>query len=1195
MLIQRVVKRVTIIFLIISLIYANLEMAIFGVISYAIEEKNVENLTEEKLMNIEISEFCKNDMDKEEKEYSEKVTINLKNESNFDEVIVTDIESNVIDVADSEKINTFYINTKIKKSELIDAIGKNGILEIKYIKLEQDNEEVISESKKEIDREVTVEENDDYIVLPDETITLPVENGTIIAESQLIKISNSTETDEEGYITVVYPEDVISVEITIVSDENNEKQLEIINNKTIKKIENIEEINLLKTTKNILVKRQYETVNYDETIETPIYYTKTVAELGMNKTQISTSVENKVDFTITMNTEKEIYDLYKNPQFVIELPNEIEAVNIEDAIILNNENFQVDILDVRTLENGNKVIIVILNGEQTEYTKSLIENTQILIKTSVETKKLIPNLTTEVKLHYLNENAKTYDGIGTQENGVAVSPIELISNSEIIVETKAIVGENIITSFKTDYQDVTIEPNTYKEIQIIGTAINNTGKNIENACILGTATNIKELEGIENVYYTENENATYDLNDLSNMWVNEYISNAKKFLILIENFDQGQTIAFNYTMELTENIEEDITHEVKFEVYNNQNIKTSKMIIHQEAERFDIFEDEFINAIITLKNTDGIQVNEAMESEIVVKNNSSKTLENISISITDLPEILDQKNVKVMLDGEYIDADIAYLDSEDIIIKDLNIEPDSSVIIELTAMISEFSKLSEKIQVKINYENREANITNKVKLIKPSEIETTITSNKIGEALQENEAIQYKATLTNNGQSNVNVTTTLPELNGINIYKIEVINVSTGEKTKLASASLAGDIPNIMINSGETVEIYIYGIAKDLKKDAIQTMYLNIEGKDAYSTTTNRLINKVDKKIELEEEYKNDNEEEIPNTIKGIAWIDRNQNGQKDDNESLLKGVQAVLIDTTTSEEIATEITNDKGEYNFNNIENGSYIVKFKYNTNILKITEYKSEDVEENLDSDIINTTQNNQTIAKTEVIGLTQGTTKQINAGFIADKEFDMSIKTGITSVTVNNKQGTDTYKFNNTNMAKVEIDGQYFKDSLILVEYEIEVTNVGEISGYAKLISDVIPEGMKFSSELNPNWYEEDDNTLYSVALADKEIAPGETETVKLILTKEMVDDKITAPLNTAKIEETFNDYLIEETKKENNISEATVIISLTTGQKTYRWIAIVFGLIILLGTLSVVKITNKSFVKINLTERRKTHGK
>ena len=122
------------------------------------------------------------------------------------------------------------------------------------------------------------------------------------------------------------------------------------------------------------------------------------------------------------------------------------------------------------------------------------------------------------------------------------------------------------------------------------------------------------------------------------------------------------------------------------------------------------------------------------------------------------------------------------------------------------------------------------------------------------------------------------------------------------------------------------------------------------------------------------------------------------------------------------------------------------------------------------------------------------------------------------------------------------------------------------------------------MKFTSELNTDWYEGEDGKIYSVALANKELQPGETATIKLILIKEMTDDKIVSPVNIANIEETFNEYLIADKNSNNNSSEATIIISLTTGQtQTYIWLILTVIAIIGVGAFGTKKIISKDIIK------------
>ena len=633
-------------------------------------------------------------------------------------------------------------------------------------------------------------------------------------------------------------------------------------------------------------------------------------------------------------------------------------------------------------------------------------------------------------------------------------------------------------------------------------------------------------------------------------------------------------------MGLPANIEEDIIHEAKFEVYDdsNQVINVSKTTIYQEAEQFDTYLDEEVKADITFGNETKLEVGEMLESKINITNTSEQTINDVELYLN-LPENLEYAYSNVSIDNA-----LSSVRNNKIVIKNINLQAGATVSVEIYAKAKNYVNPTETITANINYKEKQIEIFNKIEMAKPAQIEATIVSDKTGKILEANEEIEYIVTLKNTGESNATVDFNTPQLENIYIQKIETINITTGGTKSITSGDLTNGISVINIASNEVVQVKITCIAKPQEEDTIVTMYANITGDTINDVKTAEIYNKISKKIDKKQTENNTGVQE--NSIFGVAWIDKNGNGQQDKNEVLLKGVQAILIDTQNLQEVDKQITNNKGEYNFKNIEEGSYIVEFKYNTQNLNVTKYKSEKATENLDSDIINATQNEKTIAKTEVMRLTNGETKNINAGFIVNKKFDMDINQSITNVAVTNEQGSNTYEFAGTNMAKVEIDGKYLKGSIILVEYEVAVTNIGEVDGYARLISDKIPEGMKFNSELNKDWYEGNDGNLYTSSLANKKLLPGETATIKLVLTKEMTDDKIVSPVNTVKIEETYNEYFIQDKEQDNNMAEATVIISLTTGQaKTYVWLIIVIISIISLGILGVIKISNK-----NIKERR-----
>ena len=69
--------------------------------------------------------------------------------------------------------------------------------------------------------------------------------GIIEALDGIVSITAETQASKEDYITVMYPENTISIEIKIFSDTNDIEHLEIINNKVIPPVENIEDVNLL--------------------------------------------------------------------------------------------------------------------------------------------------------------------------------------------------------------------------------------------------------------------------------------------------------------------------------------------------------------------------------------------------------------------------------------------------------------------------------------------------------------------------------------------------------------------------------------------------------------------------------------------------------------------------------------------------------------------------------------------------------------------------------------------------------------------------------------------------------------------------------------------------------------------------------------------------------------------------------------
>ena len=300
--------------------------------------------------------------------------------------------------------------------------------------------------------------------------------------------------------------------------------------------------------------------------------------------------------------------------------------------------------------------------------------------------------------------------------------------------------------------------------------------------------------------------------------------------------------------------------------------------------------------------------------------------------------------------------------------------------------------------------------------------------------------------------------------------------------------------------------------------------------------------------------------------ISGTAWLDNNEDGMRDEGEERLSGISAMLVNSDTGVIKSKITTNSKGGYTFTNVENGKYIIIFDYDTALYNVTGYQKEGVTANLNSDVINTTieqDGKQRIgAVTDVIVVNSGSISNIDMGLVWADTFDLKLENKINKITVQNSKGVETINFDNVEIAKTEIAAKNLAGSTVYIEYTIKVSNVGELAGYAKKIVDYLPEGLAFNSGLkgNEEWYTGSDGNLYSTSLADVNIAPGQSKEIKLVLTKQMTEENTGLISNTAEIFEDYNIYGISDKnstagnkiQNENDMATADIYIGIKTGE-------------------------------------------
>ena len=231
-----------------------------------------------------------------EKEYNSKTTLNV-NLANTEEYISVKEESSKYIAEETEyESDVYYNQTKINKESFQKIFGDEGNLKI----YDQDK--------------------------------------TLITE-----ITNETETDEDGNFVIEYEVGAVKGIEIVTSTPISEGTLEFNHLKTIKTTN----LDIVKKASAIKTKIVYGYNNYDETSESvnETEYTKgieleteaimnlkettTEAKLELNRDSLSTIVSNDLEMKLILKTDDESKDLYKNPTFEIELPEQVEEIQID--------------------------------------------------------------------------------------------------------------------------------------------------------------------------------------------------------------------------------------------------------------------------------------------------------------------------------------------------------------------------------------------------------------------------------------------------------------------------------------------------------------------------------------------------------------------------------------------------------------------------------------------------------------------------------------------------------------------------------------------------------------------------------------------------------------------------------------------------------------------------------------------------
>lgn len=506
--------------------------------------------------------------------------------------------------------------------------------------------------------------------------------------------------------------------------------------------------------------------------------------------------------------------------------------------------------------------------------------------------------------------------------------------------------------------------------------------------------------------------------------------------------------------------------------------------------------------------------------------------------------------------------------------------------------------------VVVNDENDEYKSNTVTDNIRKVDISLNMTTNTESKYVKTGDIIEYVITVENNGTETVEGLKIKDEIpNSLTVNKVsfdeeEISELNGNNNLEISCNIKAGTESTIKIET--TVN---YSAGRDNAEPITNIAYAELLGEKVATTQEiNHIIeaNSTENPGEGENEKDNDVKDNDIATgnkmITGLAWFDANSNGKKDNDEKTLNNIKVHLLNTETNNLVKDEkgnvleaATNDNGLYVLNNIGNGKYIAIFEYDSNQYSLTKYKVENVDESSNSDVMKNELliegKKQVVASTDILEINGENISDINIGLIELKDFEFKLDKFVSKILIQNETGTTVKEYTDATVAKAELDGKKINGTTVIVEYKIRVTNTGEVPGYVKKIADYVPNDLKFSSELNKDWYQTGD-TLYNASLANEQILAGESREVILTLTKAMTENNTGLINNTAEIAESYNEAGLADSKStpgnkvngENDYGSADVILSLKTGGAIYWTIGII--IVIALGITTFIILRKKS---------------
>lgn len=708
----------------------------------------------------------------------------------------------------------------------------------------------------------------------------------------------------------------------------------------------------------------------------------------------------------------------------------------------------------------------------------------------------------------------------------------------------------------------------------------------------------------ENTVYVEDNEVKYEMSDEESDFnpFNEY-KEVKDVSFNIEKLLPGETVTKSYKVKVNADAEGKTVSNIVTINYGEVSKTSNEIVYTVKGADFEL-------SMYAVDNSEGVLKNDYSYTYILnVTNISNVNKKHIKVNMN-IPDIVELQNITYILNDECVmEEKNNYINIDEL---------KAGEKVEIGIVIKTKSVTSSETQkgiISAHIEDGDVKYnSNSIELlVKPIKVETNISSTNSDSYVKEGDIIEYTVTMKNEGEETLNKVLVQNKISNMSTL-LEVTKNGEILETEQYSEEDEVETGNSVIGisdelaSGEQAE---YKLKTAINKIPGNESSLEvIDSISIYSDTTEINNKEIKHILAPEQEITNndeDNSSENNNdsnsqsnvngnstnntdttetkqlkSISGTAWIDEDEDGEKDSNEQLLNDLTVKLLNTKTNtflkdtdgKEITVK-TNQNGFYSFDSIERGEYIVIFEYDSAKYVLTSYEKDGIDSNNSSKVINkqilVNGEQRTVGATEIIKIENDNISNINIGLQKAKNFDLKLDKYISKVIIQNSKGTTTDEYKDTTFAKAEIDAKLMNSTTAVVEYTIKVTNTGDADAYVRKIADYISKDYKFSSDLNKDWYQSG-NAIYNSSLSNEKIKSGESKEVKLIVTKQMTENNTGLINNTAEIVESYNDYGLKD-NNDNNKASADLILSIKTGQ-IVTTLGLILVTIIIIGTLTYI---------------------